>query len=119
MYNFKKFEYHFFKGTHDTNHVFSLETPMPAAFIAVSPLFCICNRNPSFTCCRFNLLGNTNTSSDGELNLLKTNTTTREMTDYLFCGRRSPRSDTLANCALIVAWVREYGWLPYPVPNIL
>ena len=50
----------------------------------------ICNRNPSFIRCRFNLLGDTNTPLGGWLNLLKTNATTREMANCLCSGRRRP-----------------------------
>ena len=50
----------------------------------------IYNRNPSFTRCRFNLLGDTNAPLGGWLNLLKTNATTREMANCLCSGRRRP-----------------------------
>ena len=35
------------------------------------PLFCICNRNPSFTRCRFNLLGDTSAPLGGGSTCLK------------------------------------------------
>ena len=50
----------------------------------------IYNRNPSFTRCRFNLLGDTNAPLGGWLTLLKTNATTREMANCLCSGRRRP-----------------------------
>lgn len=59
------------KGRITQTMLFPLETSMPTAFMIFPPLLCICNRNPSFTRCRFNLLGDTNAPLGGGSTCLK------------------------------------------------
>ena len=47
------------KGRMAATVLLPLETSMPTEFMHLPPIQ-ICNRNPSFSRCRFNLLGDTN-----------------------------------------------------------
>lgn len=47
MLNFKRFEYHFSEGAHNTNHALPFGNVNAYCVHDLSSIFCICNRNPS------------------------------------------------------------------------
>ena len=71
-----------------------LEMSMPTEFICIPPTR-ICNRNPSFSHCRFNLLGDANSMAQ-PAQIERCN---KGMTDSLSVGHGSPRSDRSASCS--------------------
>ena len=71
-----------------------LEMSMPTEFICIPPTR-ICNRNPSFSHCRFNLLGDANSKAQ-PAQIERCN---KGMADSLCYGHRSPRRHWSASCS--------------------
>ena len=71
-----------------------LETSMPTEFMYLPPIQ-ICNRNPSFSRCRFNLLGDANSMAQ-PAQIERYN---KRMANSLSCGHESPRRMWLASCS--------------------
>ena len=68
---------------------------MPTEFIHIPPIQSIRNRNPSFSHCRFNLLGDTNSMAQ-PAQIERYN---KRMANSLSCGHESPRRMWLASCS--------------------
>ena len=75
--------------------LFPFETSMPTEFIHIPPIQMIRNRNPSFSHCRFNLLGDTNSMAQ-PAQIERYN---KRMANSLSCGHESPRRCRLASCS--------------------
>ena len=71
-----------------------LEMSMPTEFICIPPTR-ICNRNPSFSHCRFNLLGDANSMAQ-PAQIERCN---KRMANSLSNGHKSPRRQGSASCS--------------------
>ena len=72
-----------------------LEMSMPTEFICIPPICVNRNRNPSFSHCRFNLLGDANSKAQ-PAQIERCN---KGMADSLFYGHGSPRRTWSASCS--------------------
>ena len=99
----KRRDHHLSQGPHDGNHALAFGNINAYTVHVHSPNTKICNRNPSFSRCRFNLLGDANS----RLNLLKPNAATRGWLAVLISDFTAQGGTGQPVAPLIVALARD------------